>query len=73
LPSEQFALFVAPDKGLEHGAAIEVDELQRAGMAAEERPIDKLCRRASGNAQMSAKRAMTMDVEIAPGLAPWRQ
>src|SRR5580704_18078597 len=35
LVCEQFALFIAPDKDLEHGAAIEVDELQRTGAASE--------------------------------------
>src|SRR3984885_15429657 len=50
LVCEQFALFVAPDKDLEHRPALAIDELQRAGPAAEEGPVDKIDWRDSRNA-----------------------
>jgi hypothetical protein len=72
LVCEQFALFIAPDKDLEHGAAVDVDKLQRAGPASEERPVDKIDRGASRNAEVAAKRALPMNIEIAARLAARR-
>jgi hypothetical protein len=59
LVCEQFALFIAPDKDLEHGAAIDVDELQRARSASKEWTVDKIDRGASRNAQVAAKRTLS--------------
>src|SRR5580700_653415 len=54
LVCNQFALFIAPDKDLEHRAAVDVDELQRTGPASEKRSVDKIDRSASRNAQVAA-------------------
>src|SRR5580698_6509239 len=72
---DRLALLVAPDKDLEHGAAIEIDELQRAGPAAEEGTVDKIDRRAACDAQVAAKRTLAVNIEKSARLAPrwqWR-
>jgi hypothetical protein len=68
LVCEQFALFIAPNKDLEHSAVIDVDELQRAGSASEEQAVDKIDRGASRNAQVAARRALLVNIEIATRL-----
>jgi hypothetical protein len=73
LVCEQFALFIAPDKDLEHGAPVDVDELQRTGAASEESTVDKIDRGASRNARVTAEWALSVNVEIAARLAPWRR
>src|ERR1700677_2527714 len=73
LLGKQLALFVAPDKDLEHRPAVDVDELQRAGPASKEWTVDKIDRGATRNAQMGAQRALPVNIEIATPLAPRRQ
>src|SRR5271154_6955954 len=74
LIGDELALFVAADEDLEHRAAADVDELDRAGSALEERPIDEIDRRATGSANMAAEGAFAMDVEIAASLvAGWER
>ena len=70
LIGEQFPLFIAGDKDLEHRAAVDIDELQRAGPAPEEGPVDEIDRRASLDAQVAAERALSVNIEIAARLAP---
>jgi hypothetical protein len=70
---QKFSLIVTRDEYLEHRTASKIEELNRAGSALEERPVDKIDRGATVGADMAAKWAVAVNIEIVFSHLPWRQ
>lgn len=64
LVGKELPLLVTADKHLEHGVTVAVEELDRAGPPAKERPIDEIDPRAPVYLQMPADGARPVDIEV---------